>query len=124
MPRRLPVVLLAIAILACGKKPTRLEGHWRGMKAEGVGGEVQGAANAFAANMELDVKGDRITVTTPRESQSGTFKVLKDDASTMVIATDKAGEEKETFTFVDDKTMKWAALEGKTIVFERQPGPK
>src|SRR5215472_9635358 len=124
MPRRFVVVALAVGLLAC-KKPTRLEGHWRGTRAEGVSADAQNSANAFAAAMELEVKGDQIKVTTPKESQTGTFKVLRDESATVVIATDKDGpDDRETFTFVNERTMKWAVLEGKSIVFEREAAPK
>lgn len=99
----------------------RLEGRWHGVRAEGVAGEALAAANAFATGTQLEVKGDAITVTTPKDRQSGHYKVLKEDKATVVIMTDKDGpDEPQTFTFVDDKTMKWAVLEGKAIVFQKQ----
>jgi hypothetical protein len=115
-----PVVALASLVVACGRGgPSRLEGHWRGVRAEGIGGEAQeAAANAFAGAMELDIKGDSITVSTGRDRQSGRFRVVREDKATLILTTEKDGpDEPQTFTFVDAKTMKWAVLEGKTIVF-------
>jgi hypothetical protein len=107
-------------VLGCGRGgPSRLEGHWRGVRAEGVGGDAQeAAANAFAAGMELDVKGDSITVSTAKDRQSGRFRIVREDKAALVLTTEKDGpDEPQTFTFVDAKTMKWAVVEGKTIVF-------
>jgi hypothetical protein len=124
MLRWVPFAIVAVGLAAC-KHPSRLEGHWKGTRAEGVSGDVQAQANQFAAAMELEVKGDQIKVTTPRESQTGTFKVVKDENSTLVITTDKDGpESRESFTFVNDRTMKWMVMDGKTIVFEREAAPK
>jgi len=113
---------VAFAAAAChGGGASRLQGHWRGVRAEGVPGEAAPAANAFAAATELEVKGDFITVTTPRDKQSGHYQVVKQDKATLVITTDKDGPgEPQTFTFVDDKTLRWAVLEGKSIVFAKQ----
>jgi hypothetical protein len=121
---RIPVLAFAfaVALAACGHKGSaRLEGRWKGMKAEGVAPEAQARANDFATQTELDVKGDTITITFPKDKQSGRYKVLSESKSMVVIVTDKDGEsDKQTFTFVDDKTMKWMVLEGKTITFAKQ----
>lgn len=119
---RAAVVIVAVAGMACSKSgATRLEGHWKGTRADGVGGDVQTAANAFATQTEIDVKGDLITVTTPKDRQSGKYKVVREDKSQVVIVTDKDGpDDAQTFTFVDDKTMRWMVLEGRSIVFVRQ----
>jgi hypothetical protein len=113
---------MAALAAACGHTgSTRLEGHWHGVRAEGVYGDTQAAANAFATATELDVRGDSITVATPKEKQSGRYHVVREDKASLVLTTDKDGpEEPQTFTFVDAKTMKWSVLEGKTIVFVRQ----
>lgn len=117
----LGVLAFAAAVAACrGDGAAKLQGHWRGVRAEGVAAESLAAANAFATGTQLDVKGDAITVTTPKDKQSGRYKVVKQDKSTIVITTDKDGPgEPQTFTFVDDKTMRWAVLEGRAIVFAR-----
>jgi hypothetical protein len=118
----LACVLAALSATAChGDGAAKLQGHWRGLRAEGVAAEASGAANAFATGTELEVKGDAITVTTPKDKQSGRYKVIRQDKTTLVIATDKDGPgEPQTFTFADDKTMRWAVLDGRTIVFARQ----
>ncbi len=110
-----------VATLACGHRASRLEGRWHGVRAEGVAAEMQSAANTFASGMELDVKGDRLTVTTPKEKQTGRYTIIRDEGRSLAIATDKDGPgDPHTFTFFDPDTMKWAVGEGKTIVFARQ----
>jgi hypothetical protein len=107
---------------ACGHSgAARLEGHWKGVRAEGVPSDQQGAANSFAASMELDVKGDSITVSTSKDRQSGHYRIVREDKGSVVLTTEKDGpDEPQTFTFVDAKTMKWSLLEGRSIVFVKQ----
>ena len=91
------------------------------MRAEGVATTAISAANAFATSMQIDIKGDAITVQTPKDRQAGHYKVVKEDKGSVVITTDKDGpSQPQTFTFVDDKTMRWAVLDGQAIVFARQ----
>jgi hypothetical protein len=104
-----------------GAGSARLQGKWKGQKAEGVVPAALASANTFAAGMLLEVKGDAITVTTARDRQAGRYKVIKEDPKTVVIATDKDGlGDPQTFTFPDDKTLKWAVADGQTIVFAKQ----
>jgi hypothetical protein len=113
---------LVCAATAChGDGSARLQGKWRGLRTEGVGASSSPAANAFATGMSLEVKGDTITVTTPKDKQSGHYKVLKEDRIILVITTDKdSDDDKQTFTFIDDKTMRWAVVDGAAIVFGKQ----
>jgi hypothetical protein len=122
MSRRLPALLLALTLLACKHSGSpRLEGRWKGTRADGVPSEAQAAANAFATQTQIDVHGDQITVTTPKDHQTGKYKVVREDKAAVVIVTDKdAPDDAQTFTFVDDRTMKWTVLEGKTITFARE----
>ena len=120
---RVSVLGAAVALgAAChGEGAARLQGTWRGVRAEGVAPEALAGANAFAVATELDVKGDALVVITPKETQSGRYRVLRQDRATLVIATDKDGADNpQTFVFVDEKTLRWAVLEGRTIVFARQ----
>jgi hypothetical protein len=126
-PAPAPFALAALAALglcACGHGGSaRLDGRWKGKNAEGVSPEAQAAANAFASEMEIDVRGDEITVITAHEKQSGTYKVLKEDKAQVTIVTDKdVPNDAQTFTLVDDKTLRWNVLEGKTITFGRASG--
>jgi hypothetical protein len=116
------LLLLGGLLAAChGGGAARLQGNWRGVRAEGVAPEAATAANTFATGTALDVKGDAITVTTPKDTQSGHYKVVKQDKTTVVITTDKDGaDDPQTFVFVDDKTLRWSVLDGKSIVFARQ----
>lgn len=122
LPRAPLLAALALGgMLACSGGSKRLQGRWHGVRAEGVAAASQAAANAFATGMTLEVSGDSITVTTPHDKQSGRYKVVREDKSTLVLTTDKDGpKEPQTFTFVDDKTLKWAVLEGETIVLTKQ----
>jgi hypothetical protein len=115
------LVLLTVGLCACRPGSARLEGKWKGRSADGVSPEAQSAATSFASDTEIDVRGDAITVITPRDKQSGTYKVVKEDRSQVSIVTDKDGPtDVQTFTFVDDKTMKWNVVDGKTITFTRE----
>jgi hypothetical protein len=112
--------MLTLLCAGCGQGSKRLAGHWRGVRAEGVGPDVQAAANTFAGKMTIDVTGDVIVVTTATDKQSGHYKTVSDDKAKLVIATDKDGpSDPQTFLFPDAKTMKWVVQEGKAIVFVR-----
>ena len=122
LPRAPLLAALALGLLACGGGGSkRLQGKWHGLRAEGVAVASQAAANAFATGMTLDVSGDSITVTTPHDKQSGRYKVVREDKATLVLTTDKDGpKEPQTFTFVDDKTIKWLVMDGEQIVLGKQ----
>jgi hypothetical protein len=122
LPRAPLLAALALGLLACGGGGSkRLQGKWHGLRAEGVAVASQSAANSFASGMTLEVSGDSITVTTPHDKQAGRYKVVREDKSTLVLTTDKDGpKEPQTFTFVDDKTVKWLVMDGELIVFGKQ----
>jgi hypothetical protein len=122
MLARLPVLGAILSLVgAChGEGAARLQGTWRGVRTEGVAAEALASANAFAVGTELDVKGDALVVSTPGDTQSGRYRVVKQDRMTLVITTDKDGaDDPQTFIFVDDKTLRWVVLDGKAIVFAR-----
>jgi len=121
MLRATALALLAVGFCACHSGSARLEGKWKGRSAEGVGPEAQSAASAFASETEIDFRGDAITVITARDRQSGTYKVVKEDKTQVTIVTDRDGpSDAQTFTFLDEKTMRWNVLDGKTITFARE----
>jgi hypothetical protein len=114
----LAAVVVWAAVACGGGGSPRLQGKWRGVRAEGVLPGALATANVFATSMQLDVKGDAITVTTPKDKQSGHYHVVKEDKASVVITTDKDGPtEPQTFTFVDEKTLRWAVDGGQAIVF-------
>jgi hypothetical protein len=121
MLERAGLFALLFAVSGCGHKGSpRLEGHWRGLRAEGVGSDVQQMADAFATGTELDVRGEAILVITPKGKQAGKFKVKSEDKTSITIWTDGDGpSDPQTFMFIDERTMKWNVLEGKTITFRR-----
>jgi len=114
---------MAMGTIGC-KHPgsAKLEGRWKGVRAEGVGPAVQDAANAFATQTEITARGNVITVSTPQsKGQQGTYVVDDENKTTVVLHTDKDGPaNKETFGFSEDgKTMTWRLGEGRTIVFQK-----
>ena len=123
-------LVLAVAIAAMSsavacKHPgsAKLEGRWKGTRAEGVAPSAQEAANAFARETEITARGNAITVTTPQtKGQQGTYVVDDENKTTLVLHTDKDGPaSRETFVFGDDgKTMTWKVGDGRTIVFQKQ----
>ncbi|MBX3186143.1 MAG: hypothetical protein KF819_03970 [Labilithrix sp.] len=115
--------MLAVSAAAC-KHPgsAKLEGHWKGTRADGVPPGVQDAANSFALGTEIIVKGNQITVTTPAaKGQTSTYVVDDENKTTVVLHTEKDGPNaKETFALGEDgKTMTWRLGEGRTIVFQK-----
>lgn len=124
--RRLVVALLLSLPLATGCKhpgSAKLEGHWKGTRAEGVSPGSQEAANAFAMQTEIFARGDKITVSTPAaKGQQAVYVVDDENKTTIVLHTDKDGPtNKETFAFSDEgKTMTWRLGEGRTIIFQKQ----
>ena len=118
------VLVAALAALSC--KPagsSKLEGHWRGTRAEGAPVGSEDAANVFATSSEIIARGNQIAVSTPGSKQQGTYFVDAEDKNTVVIHTDKDGPDaKETFTFGEDgKTMIWKLGEGRAIHFQKLP---
>jgi hypothetical protein len=119
--RALLIASSLAGLAACGHKGSpRLEGHWRGLHAEGVSPDAQPMADTFASGTELDIRGEALVVTTPAGKQAGKFKVKSEDKTSITIWTDGDGpNDPQTFVFVDERTMKWNVLEGKTITFRR-----
>jgi hypothetical protein len=115
------VALLGVALAGCSHGSTNLAGHWRGVRSEGVRSDVADATNAYASKLQLDVKGDVITMVTAKDSRADHYTVVTEDKTHTVIATDLDGEsDPQTFTFVDAKTMKWAVSPGSVIVFVKE----
>jgi hypothetical protein len=121
--RKLVLALAIAGSIGCKHPGSKLEGHWKGTRAEGVGAGAQDAANAFATQTEITAKGTTITITTPgQKPQAASFVIDSENATTVVVHTDKDGAaNKETFAFSDEgKTMVWRLGEGRTITFARQ----
>jgi len=122
----LTALLASVASGAMGCKhpgSARLEGKWKGQKAEGVPGppEVQAKADIFAQGTEIQAQGNQITIKTPAGAAiTATYTVDKDEPSTVVIHTDKDGTI-ETFTFSGGDTMTWKVDAQKSILFKKSP---
>jgi len=120
---RLFAIAIAFVAIAC-KHPgsAKLEGHWRGTRAEGVSPAAQDAANSFAMNTEITARGDKITISTPAgKGQQSTYVVDDENKTTVVLHTEKDGvNAKETLAFSEDgKSMVWRIGEGRSITFAR-----
>lgn len=121
--RRLILGLAVTTMLtACkGGSAAKLEGRWRGIKAMGVPSGEIGAANLFASTMELEFKGEQVSVHTGSDKQSAKFKIVKDDKTQVTLTTDQDGpDDPQVFTFTDDHTMTWAVAPGKSIQFQKE----
>ncbi len=113
---------IALVLLAAGCKHAgeRLEGHWHGVRAEGVGADQQVAANAFAVGTELEFKSGTLHVKTPKDEQTGKYKVTTEDKQSVTVTTDRDGlTDAQTFYFPDEHTMRWQVLEGKALTFQK-----
>ena len=119
---RAKVVALAALAMGCPAPSgsERLEGRWIGLRAEGTTADTLAAANAFARDLEFDFHRDTLTVKTTTSTQSGLYRVVRQDAAKVVITTDRDGPGREqTFLFASDRTMRWAVHEDRVIVLGR-----
>ena len=116
-----PLVLASILVLAGCKHPgsLKLEGHWKGQNATGVPPESQINATIYAQGTEIIARGNQISISTPAaKNVTATYFVDKEDATSLVIHTDKDNSS-ETFTFQDAKTMTWKVDERRAILFKK-----
>src|SRR5262245_23664569 len=89
-----------LLLLGC-KHPgsQKLEGRWKGQKAEGVPETAQVSANSFAIGTEIVAQGNQISIQTPAGRPApATYTIEKEDATSLVIRTDRDGSS-ESFTF-------------------------
>ena len=120
--KRAALLALLLALVACKKAGSpRLEGKWRGSKAEGILPSAQDAANQFAMDTELTFEGDTVTVHTNDGKQSAKYKVVREDKRSIIIETDRDGpNDPQTFTFDSDRAMRWQIMPGKTLSFAKE----
>ena len=121
--RKLALAAVLIGATGC-KHPgsQKLEGHWRGQKAEGVPDTAQMSANDFAKGTEIIAQGNQISIhTIAGRPAPATYTVDKEDATTLVIHTDR-DRATETFAF-DPKaeTMVWKVDAQRSITFKKAP---
>jgi hypothetical protein len=118
----LAVALAATALAAGCKHPgsQKLEGRWKGQKAEGVPEIAQVSANSFATGTEIIAQGNQIAIQTPAgRNPPATYTVDKEDATTLVIHTDR-DKSTETFTFNEKAdTMVWKIDDQRSITFKK-----
>ncbi len=108
------------ALTACGAKSgsAKLEGHWKGVRADGGDPAVANNALTFALQTDIVAKGNQITISTPGQRTSGTYAVETEDKTSVVIRSDR-DPTPETFTFADANTMSWRIDPNRAIVFQR-----
>ncbi|MDB4941417.1 MAG: hypothetical protein JWP97_951 [Labilithrix sp.] len=116
---------LAGGLTACRHAGSaKLEGRWKGTRADGVAAGVQDASNAFATQTEIVAKGATISINAPGAPRSQASPYVVDDESKtlLVLHTERDGAaNKETFAFAEDgKTMTWKLGDGRSIVFAKQ----
>jgi hypothetical protein len=114
------VLALLLITLGC-KHPgsQKLEGRWKGQKAEGVPETAQIGANAFAIATEIIAQGNQIAVQTPAGRNVGVYIVDKEDPTTVVIHTERDGSA-ETFTFNEKAdVMVWKVDAQRSITFKK-----
>jgi hypothetical protein len=114
------MIALGAGTMGC-KHPgsQKLEGHWKGQNALGVSPEHQINANVYATGTEIVARGNQISISTPAaKNVTATYVVDKEDATSLVIHTDKDNSS-ETFLFTDPKTMQWKVDDRRVIVFKK-----
>jgi hypothetical protein len=71
--------------------------------------------------MELDFHGNQVSVHIGSEKQSSHFRVVKDEKKSVVIVTDQDGaSDRQTFRFIDDKTIEWTVQGKQAIQFQKE----
>lgn len=114
------VTLILLAGCHKGGSP-RLEGKWRGAKAEGILPASQAAANQFAMDTEVEFVGDQVTVRIPGSKLADKYTVVREDKRSIMIQTDKDGpNDLQTFTFDTERSMRWQILPGMTVSFSKE----
>ena len=111
-----------LVIAGCRRGSAKLEGRWKGVRAEGVDPNAQIQASVFATSTEIVAIGDKIAIQTPQgRSPTSTYTVEREDATTLVIHTDR-DPNAETFTFNEKgDTMVWRVDETRRIWFKKVP---
>jgi hypothetical protein len=112
-------LMIGFAMAGCRKGSPRLEGHWKGTRVVGVDPGVQGQADKYATQLELDFKGDQLTMTTPTGVAQSKYKVVKEDKGSITILSETDGTE-ESIAFESDNSIQWTVLPGKTISLSKQ----
>jgi hypothetical protein len=114
------LLVLGLAFAGC-KHPgsQKLEGHWKGQTALGVPPDHQINANVYATGTEIIARGNQISISTPAaKNVTATYFVDKEDATSLVIHTDKDNTS-ESFVFTDPKTMQWKVDDRRAILFKK-----
>jgi hypothetical protein len=108
-----------VLVAGCRKGSPRLEGHWKGTHVVGVDPGTQNQADKYASQVDLQFKGDQVTMTTPAGSAQSKYKVVKEDKGSITILSEADGTE-ESMAFESDTTIQWTVMPGKTISLSKQ----
>jgi hypothetical protein len=121
-----PLALLCLSLLgACKSGSPRLEGHWKGAKAEGVPAEQEAAATQYAQSLEMWFKGDTLTVQSGGTKRAGNFKVVKEEPDQVTIKSVFANvEQQEVFVMVDANTVRWTVAQGRMVSLKKSATTK
>jgi len=112
-------LVVCLLVAACHKGSVKLQGHWRGTRTDGVPSEVQSQADRYASQVDVEFKGDVMTVIAPNGTATSRYKVTKEDKGSVTIVTEADGTE-ESLSFETETTMKWAPQPGKSITLTKQ----
>lgn len=110
---------MMVCAVGCRKGSPRLEGHWKGTRVVGVDPGLQSQADRYATQLEIDFKGDQITMTTPNGVAQSKYKVVKEDKGSITILSESDATE-ESIAFENDTSIQWTVLPGKTIALSKQ----
>lgn len=118
----LAAILALSVLLGCKHPASKLEGRWKGIRAAGVPETAQISATSFATSSEIVAQGNQITFNTPGGRQPpATYTIEKEDATSLVIHTDRDSSA-ETFTFNEKADeMTWKIDGQRSITFKKQP---
>lgn len=114
------LLLLGSATAGCRHGSAKLEGHWKGTKAEGAPESMQTQATVFAQGTEIIARSNQIAIQTPAgRNEMTTYFIDKEDATTLVIHTER-DPSAETFTFNEKADqMVWRVDASRSITFRR-----
>jgi len=106
--------------LNCSPRVTMLEGDWHGARVEGIAEELRPAAEAFAKDTQVLVRGRRIRIKTQTSSREATLRVLSEQADLVVWGEDTdAGLAEHRFEAVDVNHVRWKMSDKYTMMLVR-----
>lgn len=118
---RIAAVVAWVAVAACAPPRERWEGDWHGLRAEGPGMSGNESVAAYVSDLTLSFRGKYLRIESPDGSQSGIYRVMKEQGDRVVIFTSRDGPEApQTFELQGEGTLVWHLRGGRRVVLERQ----